>query len=362
MNYRIKHANQYVISFIIVALALIVSLSILIAIRQKIFEKKTHYFTQLSDGTGLSTQTQLLYKGFEIGRVRSFNLTDEGWINVDLIVYQKYKRLFWIGSVINRMTNPLTGKTQLEFVQNMSSKSLITENGMILSTDNPLGLKMFKELSVGKSSDMITSIVTNLDRIVQEIGKDNNPDKGSLFRFLYHLANVSTEAEQSVKQVNKILNETNQFASNLNKDNNSDQGTVFRILFNAAEASDKINKELKQIDELLKGIIIAVKEYQDPDSLLVKMIDPTGANILNPIKEVIKELDSNLKETRLLLEFMNRQKPEISTMFNQVNSSMDKAQKTLDALNNNPLLKSGIPILNQPSTGTGSRIRELPNE
>jgi phospholipid/cholesterol/gamma-HCH transport system substrate-binding protein len=159
-----------------------------------------------------------------------------------------------------------------------------------------------------------------------------------------------------------MLKETNQFVANLNKDNNADQGAVFRLLYNSAEVSGKIDREVEQIDELIKGLNNAIKEYQDPDSILVKMIDPSGDNLLGPIKEVIHGLNSNLKETQQLLEFLNRQKPEISTMLNHINTSMDKAQKTIDALNNNPLLKSGIPKQNQPSTGTGYRIKELPNE
>lgn len=362
MNYKLKYANQFVATFLIVALVLLISLTVLIAIRQKLFEKKIDYYTKLSDATGLSTQTQLLYKGFEVGTVRSFTLNKDGWIDVHLLIFQKYKSLFYVGSAINRLTSPITNKTQLELIQNIKSKVLIPENSYIASTDTEEGLKIYKELNTGKSSDMITSIMTNLDRLVQELGKDNNPDKGSLFRFLYHLANVTAETEQSIKQVSSLLKEANQFASNLNQDNNADKGSMFRILYNAAEISEKVEKDMVEVDVLLKGLNKTVAEYQSPDSLLIRMLDPSGENLLLPIKEIISSLSTNLKETQQLLEFLNRQKSEISTMVNQINTSLEKAQKTVDALNNNPLLKPGIPKINQPATGTGNRLKELPNE
>jgi len=362
MNYKLKYANQLVAGFVIIALLLLISFTILIALRQKIFENKLDYYTKVTDATGLSTQTQLLFKGFEIGRVKSFALNNDGWIRVHLVIFQKYRNLFRAGSVINRLTNPLTSKTQLEFVQNIANANLIPENSIIISTDNSEGLRQYKILSTGKSSDMITSIMANLDRLVQELGKDNNPDKGSLFRFLYHLANVSIETEKSIKQVNTLLKEANQFASNLNQDNNADKGSTFRMLYNAAEITAKVEKDMEQIDKLLLALNQTVKEYQSPDSLLIKMIDPSGENLIQPIKDLIKSLDSNLQETQQLLEFFNRQKPEIATMVNQINSSLGKAKQTMDALNNNPLLKTGIPKMSQPATGTGNRIKELPND
>jgi phospholipid/cholesterol/gamma-HCH transport system substrate-binding protein len=119
---------------------------------------------------------------------------------------------------------------------------------------------------------------------------------------------------------------------------------------------------VQQIDVLLKALNQTAVAYQKPDSLLIKLIDPTGQNLLFPVRDVIKSLDDNLKETKELLKFLNRQKPEIATMVGQINSSLEKAQKTMDALNNNPLLKPGIPKTATPATGTGVRLKELPNE
>ena len=362
MNYRLKYANKIVVGFVLVALILLISFAVVVSLRQKVFENKIDYYTKLSDATGLSTQTQLLFKGFEIGRVKSFSLNDNGWINVHLKIFQKYKPLFHAGSVINRLTSPITNKTQLEFIQNTKSNTLILENSLILSTDTPDGLKLYRVLNTGKSSDMITSIMANLDRLVQELGNDNNADQGSLFRFLFHLANITTQTEKSIAEVNILLKEANSFASNLNKDDNADQGATFRLLYNAAEVSEKIDKDMAQIDMLLKTLNQAAKEYQSPDSLIIRMIDPTGENLIIPVKELINSLSSNLSETMQLLEYLNRQKPEMTTMLNQINSSLEKAQKTMDALNNNPLFKSGIPKSGVPATGTGNRIKELPNE
>jgi len=362
MNYKLKYARPIVTTFVLLAIAVLILLFVFIAVRQKMFESKSHYFTLCSDATGISPQTLLLYKGFEIGRVREFNLTPTGWISVHLIIYKEYSQLIVQHSVINRLTNPITSKTQLVFVKNNKESALLEEGKYILSTDQPEGLKQFKELDTGMLPDMISNILSNVDRLIQELGKDNNPDQGALFRFLFHLANLTAQSERSVRQVNDILVDVKNFTANMNSDNNADKGAVFRMLYNAADITETLQQELNQIDSILRAVNETIDNYKQPDSLVVKMIDPTGKNIITPLKNALTGISDNLDQTMQMLIYLNKQQPEIGLMLQQINAALEKAQKTLEALNNNPLFKSGIRTESKSEQKAGIRLRELPNE
>ncbi len=362
MNYRLKYSNQLVFAFIAIALILISIFVVMIALKQKIFESRIEYRTQFSDASGLSTQAPLVYKGFEIGRVKRFILTDDGKINVAFSIYQKYKNIFVTNSVVHRMVNPLTGKTTIEFIKNPAPLELMPQNSLILSTDFPEGLNIFKEISYGKSYDPITSIITNLDNLIQEFGRDNNQDKGSIFRLLYNVANLTEQSKTIIEQVNSLVNQMLVFSKNLNTDNNAQTGSFFRLLYNTANLTDSIHTQLATLKDILANVNVAVKEYQKPDSLLIKLFDPTGDLFVFPLRQTILILNENLIQTKNLLEFMNREKPELGLMINNINTSLEKAQKTLEAINNNPLLRGGIPQERAPQSGTGARLRDFPDE
>ena len=102
MNYKLKYAKPIVTVYVLSAVVLLICFLGLIALQHRLLEKKLDCYTELSDATGLSTQTQILFKGFEVGRIKDFYLNGKGSITVHIIIYKKYWSLFSIICLINR--------------------------------------------------------------------------------------------------------------------------------------------------------------------------------------------------------------------------------------------------------------------
>jgi hypothetical protein len=73
-------------------------------------------------------------------------------------------------------------------------------------------------------------------------------------------------------------------------------------------------------------------------------------------------LNASLREAQSILQVANRNNPEILIMINNLNETMARASQTLEAFNNNPILRGGI-TTTQPKASTGTvRISDLPGE
>ncbi len=361
MSYKIKHTRQVVFLFIAIPLVLLVLAVVFVAIKQNMFEKRFYYYTALQDANGVSTQTPILYKGFEIGRISDFNLTDRGDIEIKFYVLKRYTRIMMEESVISRTNNPITARTLLEYVDNPESSTPLADGSKILSTDFPEGRALFRKISP-RSVDAISAIIDNVYNLSAELNRDNNADKGAIFRILTTVADITEQTEVSMNQINSILQEMNDFVSNLNRDQNAGAGTIYRILNTVADITEQVNNQMAGVDSLMQTVNRTARNYENPDSLVVKMIDPTGENLIAPIKATIQTLNANLGETYLLLNTLNRNNPELLLLINNLNDTLANARKTLEALNNNPLLRSGITPSRIGSNPSPGRMMEMPDE
>ncbi len=361
MNYKMRHTRQVVFLFIAVPLIILIMAVVFVALKQNMFEKRYYYYTALQDAIGISTQTPILYKGFEIGRIRDFNLTDNGEIRIQFYVLKSYNKIMMTDGVISRTNNPITGRTLLEYIDNPDSSTPLLDGGYIISTDFPEGKVLFRKISP-RAGDAISSIVDNINSLTFELNRDNNPDKGSIFRILVNLADMSGKATENMRQIETVLNELLDFSVNLNRDHNADAGSIFRILNTVADITEVTKRQMVQIDSILVSVNRITRNYENPDSLIVRMIDPSGQNLVLPIRNTIISLDANLEETRKLLSTLNRNSPELLVLINNLNATLSQAQKTLEGINNNPLIRSGISPSQTTTNPTPGRIMELPKD
>jgi phospholipid/cholesterol/gamma-HCH transport system substrate-binding protein len=361
MNYKIKHTKPVVITFVIIpALVLILAL-IAIAIRQNLFVKKLEFYTTLQNATGISTQTPILYKGFEIGRIKNFELSKAGNIRIEFYVLETYTKSMVDPSVILRQTNPVTSKTTLELIPDPTATKLLKEGATLPCTDFPDGKALLKQISPAHS-DPISGIIEDVAYLTKELGRDQNPDAGTIFRILYNAANATEKVDASLIEMQSIMAELNRFMVNMNRDNNADQGALFRILANMADITSSIESQMGEIESIMQSANIAARNYSNPDSLVVRMIDPGGDQIIKPLSNVLVTLNASLREAQSILQVANRNNPEILMMINNLNETMARASQTLEALNNNPILRGGI-TTTQPKASTGTvRISDLPGE
>lgn len=358
INYKLKHTRRIVLTFIAVPLIVLAGALVSIALRQNMFEKRYHYTTNLDNALGVSTQTALLYKGFEIGRVERFELSDDGTIKVDFYVRKRYRNLMTEGSVIYRTTIPIANKTSLDYIRPQGEAKELAEGGYIPSTDFPDGRALLRELSP-KSSDPIAMIIENIGSLTTELNRDDNKDKGALMRILVSAADVVEIAETTMTLLNQNLAELSTLTENLNRDNNADKGVVMRAVNNLADLTEAVAAQSENIQSLIAGLDEAAANYADPTDLVRKMIDPEGDVLIEPLSETLGILQDNLIASEQLLSSLARANPELLLIINNLNDTLFKANQTLEALNNNPLLRKGIPPSKIRSFAPAARIGEV---
>jgi phospholipid/cholesterol/gamma-HCH transport system substrate-binding protein len=358
MSYKIKHAKQIVSAFIGIPVILLIATLVFIAIRQNLLEKKYIYHSIVANALGISTQTPVLYKGFEVGRVRSFTLEEDGSIGLRFYVLKRYKNIMVKGSALVRSTNPITNKTTLEFIRDPLSKIPLALEAEVPSSDFEEGRMQLRRIAP-QQSDPIAAIISNLATLTRELNQDNNADKGAIPRLIVNMADASEKANAGLLQAQSIMTELSRLSQNLNRDNNSDSGVLLRMLNNLANLSQGLNKRLDEVDGIMKSIQTSIDNYSSPDSLLIKMLDPNRDLLITPLANTLNSLSSATEELGGILGTVNN--PELRLMLNNLNLSLAKARQTLEALNNNPLLRKGISPSQMRSSPAPNRIHEVPD-
>ncbi len=361
MNYKLDYTRRIVYAFIIIPVVVLVLTIVFIAIRQNMFEKRFTYHTSLENAIGVSSQTPILYKGFEIGRVKNFELGEDGFIHVDFYVLNRYDHLMVEESVIYRTTIPITNKTTLDYVRPQGTGRDLEEGSYIISSDFPKGRRLLRSYS-SKSSDPIGTIVQNLETLTTELNKDDNADKSALNRILVSAADLSDKADITLDLLNENLAAMSTLTANLNKDNNADAGVVIRMVNNLADISQSIAGQMDDIQQLIATANIAATNYADPDSLIMKMLDPEGDVLIGPLSESLYALSGTLQETEKILGSLARSNPEMLLIIENLNETLNHASKTLEALNNNPILRKGITPSRIRAYSPEGRIQEVPGE
>jgi len=184
MNFKFKHTEKIVGTFVFIALVILITGLVLIALSKKIFVETYAYRTKLIDAGGLSVSTTLNFKGYEIGRVKSFSLDQNNNIDVELGIYEKYRDKIVVGSVIYRQVNPITGNMSLIFLYpNRFSVKLadvginslaLREGSYIPSLDMPDGQKLLEDKIVEKSGDVISIIFEDTRILCPISGRNSN--------------------------------------------------------------------------------------------------------------------------------------------------------------------------------------------
>jgi phospholipid/cholesterol/gamma-HCH transport system substrate-binding protein len=350
MNFKFRHTDKLVGAFLLIALLLLIAVGAALSVKQKMFVKPFVFHSQFNDAVGLSIDTPLIFKGFEIGKLKKFSLNRENKIDVEFLIYKEYLGKILVHSAISKSVNPVTGKSALEFLQGQDSTERISVGGFIPSMDSPEGRKLLAEGKIQRRSDAVFSIINNLDSILAEIERDYTTPEGALFRFKNSLAEMTRKMDLSAGQLNILL-------AALQTDHNADDGALFRALVNAADLTEQLKVTNRRVDTLLISAQQIAKVYGTPDSLLVRLIDPSGENLIGPTRSTLVNLNSNLTEMSKILEVLYAQTPQLSSLISRSAVLIQEAQKTVEALNNNPILRGGIQK-DKPVEDNGSKIRE----
>lgn len=284
MKFKIKYADQIVGILSLVAIIALIFIIFLIGSTQKWFVPKHNYFTVISSASNISVGKAITYKGFEIGKIKSFSLGDDDKVIVNFYISDDYKSKIVRDSIIEILTSPL-GSSVVFYPGN--SNSFLPDNSFVpeRSSEEAKSLIMNKRVSVVEQTDSINTILAMATTLVGDI-------------------------DTLVKQINIAL------------EGKEDTPLTYTIT--------QLNAILTNLNHIT----------QDPSGLVPKLLE--DENSQGSIANVLKELDTTMGDINKITASVDSNMPGVTILISQMQSLLKQMQDVMEGLKNNPLLKNGI--------------------
>jgi phospholipid/cholesterol/gamma-HCH transport system substrate-binding protein len=301
MKFSIRFADQIVGAFIILALAILIVVILMLGINQRWFERDPQYKTYFNSVTGLSKNMAVQYKGFTIGNVKNFRLTQEDTVEVIFSIYKEESHRVTEGSVVELRASPIGLGNTFHFYPGNGKEQL--EEGAVIP-----------EYNSGQAADFIRRGLTDIPESTDSINI-----------IIGNVQKITDDLQDIIGQFKEI----------------------------------KIESNLEQLTEILGNLEKISGQAASPSGTVMSILDGDGS-FYNDFTSAISSLAGILEELEKTSEFIPSQLPQVAVLLNDLNVTIRQAQNVMTALENNPLLKRGIPQHTETSPGgTGSRDLEF---
>jgi phospholipid/cholesterol/gamma-HCH transport system substrate-binding protein len=322
LKFRIRYADQLVGLFIVVAILSIIILLFLLGSKQNWFAKNYAFKTYTSTASGLSKNMSVTYKGFTIGAVKNFKLTDDDRVEVIFTVLGKYKDQARQGSLVEIMISPIGLGNQFLFYPGLGS-AMLKENELVPLASSEEGQALIAQ-GLGFApghDDSIAILMARVNLLLDEINRAIEGDE-------------ETTLGRSLLSVEETLS--------------SLPGVV-----------GAVDTSLTPILEDLETIIGAFStELSNPNGLL--RIVSEDSEVLSGLESSVTSLAENLSNLEKTTAYLPREMPQVSSLLSEAQTTLLTVQDVLVAVRNNPLLKNGVPDrVETESSGTNPRNIEF---
>ena len=279
MKFKIKYADQIVGTLSIIAFIALIFIIFLIGSTQKWFVPKHNYYTVISSAANISVGKSITYKGFEIGKIKSFSLDATDNVVVNFYITDDYRSKAVKNSIIEILTSPL-GSSVIFYPGN--SLDYLPDNSYVpeRSSERAKELIKYKMVSVVEQTDslntilaMATTLVGDIDTLVKQInialeGRENTP-----------LTRTITQINEILENINEITSDASGIVPKLLEDENS-QGSIANVLMQLDSTMGEINSITTSVDGNMPGVTILISLMQ---TLLKQMQDVMEGLKNNPL-------------------------------------------------------------------------------
>ena len=279
MKFKIKYADQIVGILSIIAIIALIFIIFLIGSTQKWFVPKHNYYTVISSASNISAGKAITYKGFEIGKIRSFKLDESNNVVVNFYITDDYRSKAVRNSIIEILTSPL-GSSVVFYPGN--SKDYLPDNSFVpeRSSDEAKELIKYHQVSVVEQTDslntilaMATTLVGDIDTLVKQInlaleGSSNTP-----------LTTTITQINEILANINEITSDASGLVPKLLEDENA-KGSIANVLLQLDSTMGEINNITGSVEDNMPGITILISQMQ---TLLKQMQDVMEGLKNNPL-------------------------------------------------------------------------------
>jgi len=314
MKFSIRFADKIVGALVLLALALLIFVIFMLGKSQRWFVRDYQYRTYFTSASGLSPNMAVQYKGFTVGHVKKFILSDDNRVEVFFTIFEEYGDRVKDGSVVELLINPIGLGNSFIFYSGKGTK-LIPEGNIIPDINSAEGRRLVLMGLVERSestSDAIINIVNQVRTILDEI----------------NIALLGAKGSEDI--------------------------AIGRIINNLETTTEALALQLSPIMGNLETV---TDQISSPSGTVMSLLDSKGpiytdlTSSLNSLADIIENLNN-------ISEFVPNQLPQVAIMINNLSVALRSFQDVLTAASNNPLLKGGIPKRGETDPG-GTNLRNL---
>jgi phospholipid/cholesterol/gamma-HCH transport system substrate-binding protein len=315
MRFAIKHADKIVGLFVLLALIGVVVVVIALGANQHWFTRTVHFYSIFGSAKGLVRGMPITFKGFEIGRVSSFELDENNKVVVQYYIYDTFYPKVSSHSVVELTSSPL-GSSML-FYPGKEKTEPLKEHSLIPSIDSDAGRAIVAAKLADtpeKSEDSISAIMQNVDDITSQIDALVKNNAGELDTIIKSLSRSTAALAQAME----------------------------------GKGSGPVSQTLVGLSGIVKNLNALT---EDMNGLIPKLLDPTGQEVYPAIKKILSNIEAISVQLKNFANFISGTQPQISGILDQIPDVLSKGKDVMEALSNNPLLSGGITKeREQPST------------
>ena len=335
MKFKIRFADQIVGFFIVLSLASLVFVVVMLGRSQRWFAKDINYFTVLPSAGGLSKNMAVQYRGFTIGNIKDFFLTENDNVKVLFTIQEEYKDRVKLGSMVEMMINPIGLGNQFLFHpgsgEELDEGSLIPAVGTATARElirQGLALEPQKDDSISLLMNRASSALDGLDKFLVQLNDAIGPRPMS--------DGEETEISEIVSSVRKITSGLEVVPGTVNRTIDEIRAEIVPVIADIGALTDKLN---------------------DPSNLLYTVLD-TDQDVYQNLVKSLNSLSGILDGLDRTVAFVPSQLPQLAGLLMELRVTIKTAEEVLVALTNNPLLRKGVPTRPE-SQGGGTGPRDI---
>jgi phospholipid/cholesterol/gamma-HCH transport system substrate-binding protein len=335
MKFTIRFADQIVGALIILGLGALIFVVFMLGSNQRWFSRDYQFKSYFSSASGLSDNMSVLYKGFTIGHVKSFDLADDDRVEVWFTVFDTYiSRVRW-GSVVEVIQSPIGLGSQFFFYPGVGP-DLVEEGELIPAINSPEGKRFLADgmVSIPDRDDSISIIMNRANTLLDTL---NNV-----------LAQVQEAFEGTDRTtLGRTLGDVEMAAAGIQSMTETLPAAVLDSIYSITGQLEPILADLNEVSAKLVA----------PDGTVSAVLDSQG-EVYTRLVDSLNSISGTLRNLERTSEFIPSQLPQVAVLLSDLQTTLRTAEDVLTALTNNPLLKNGIPPRVETRTG-GTSPRDI---
>jgi len=261
------------------------------------------------------------YKGFTIGHVKRIILADDDMVEVRFSIFEEHSHRVREGSIVELQSSPIGLGNSFVFYPGKGKKTL--DEWSVIPELNSLQAAMLIKTGLADvpvNEDSIGNIINQVTMLIETVNKS--------------LGKILGDAEIAIAEVSGVL-------QNLS-------GQLNPILNNVETLTGGLNS---QIPPVMTNVKTLTDQLAAPQGTVMSILDNNGP-VLSNLTDVLNSITSIMGSLEKTVDFVPAQLPQVALLLSNLQSALVEAEKMIIAINNNPLLKGGIP--EQKETGPGT--------